>query len=180
VHPRTGGERLVAFYEGRGPDDRGRFLEHVLAASDSWLEAEHDYIQWLFPLRERSGAVPSSPVLDGPAIAAFRARADLRAALRRALDRMLAFYGFVRNDTTIVPGDAFAERSRVWLMPVSHNYLRLTRIITSLRLLGDDAGAQALFACLQTIADDERRSGRNRIPQRTLHFWTRAAEDPRD
>lgn len=139
------------------------------------LEKEHDYIQWLFPLREPSGAVPDSPVLDAAAIATFQARPDLRSALRRSLDRMLAFYGLIWQNERIVPGDSFDKRSRIWLTPVNHNYLRLTRIITSLRLLGDDAGAAALFRCLAEIDETERRSGRRGIPDITLRFWMAAA-----
>ena len=54
---------LVAFNLGEAPDHRGRFVGEILQQDDDWLEATHDYIQWLFPLREPSQAVPGSPVV---------------------------------------------------------------------------------------------------------------------
>jgi hypothetical protein len=148
-----GGRRIVAFYEGSGRDDRGRSLEDVLRFDDGALEYTHDFIQWLFPLRDRSGANPTAPRLDDPTVAAFRARPELRAALRRSYDRMLAFY---KAD----PG---------WITPGNHNHLRLTRMILSLRTLGLDAEAQELF---RFITEASARGG---VTNETLRYWREAA-----
>jgi hypothetical protein len=165
------GAHIVAFYEGSAPDDRGRFHGDVLRFSDAQLEAVHDFIQWLFPLREPSGANPSAPVLDEAAIEAFRARAELRAALRRSLDRMLAFYGFEWSGERIVKSVSFAQRSG-WLRAEDHNHLRLTRMIRSLRTLGEPQASQALFDALSKIYQEECRAGRRRISARTFDFWS--------
>jgi hypothetical protein len=55
---------LLRFYAGTGPDDRGRFLREIHQWPDDELEHTHDYIQWLFPLAERSGFNPEAPTLD--------------------------------------------------------------------------------------------------------------------
>ena len=47
---------LVAFYRDGARDDEGRTLAEILAWDDDRLEEIHDFIQWLFPLPERSGA----------------------------------------------------------------------------------------------------------------------------
>jgi hypothetical protein len=47
--------RIMDFYSGLSPDHRGRHLNEILEWSDDELERVHDYIQWLFPLTERSG-----------------------------------------------------------------------------------------------------------------------------
>jgi hypothetical protein len=52
----------------------------------------HDYIQWLFPLDEPSRFNADAPLLTPADRLAFR-HETLAANLRRALDRMLAFYG---------------------------------------------------------------------------------------
>jgi len=49
---------LLGFYAGTRPDDRGRFLREIHRWPDYKLEQTHDYIQWLFPLAERSGFSP--------------------------------------------------------------------------------------------------------------------------
>jgi len=165
------GRRILAFYEGVATDDRGRSHAEILRLGDDRLEDVHDFIQWLFPLPERSGAQPSAPVLDEAAIAEFRERGELRAALRRSLSRMLEFYGFTWNGERIVRSPAFAQRSDNWLRAGNHNHLRLTRMLRSLHLLGEPQAAQALFDALSEIFVDERRSGRGRISQRTFDFW---------
>lgn len=168
------GARIVAFYEGSAPDDRGRMLSDILGFDDDRLESVHDFIQWLFPLRERSSANPLAPVLDDAAIAAFHARPELHAALRRSLDRMLAFYGFDWRGERIVKSDSFPGSSG-WLSAENHNHLRLSRILGSLRILGEPQAAQALFEALEATYREERLAGRNRISERTFNFWSRAA-----
>lgn len=165
------GARIVAFYEVGAPDDRGRFLDEIQHFDDTQLEAFHDFIQWLFPLRERSGANPSAPVLDQAAVEAFRARPELRAALRRSLHRMLAFYGFEWSGERIVKSASFSQRSG-WLHAGDHNHLRLTRMLRSLRTLGETQAAHALFEALSEIYRQECRSGRRGISPRTFDFWS--------
>jgi len=150
VDASDGGRRIVAFYEGSGRDDRGRSLEDVLRFNDAALEYTHDFVQWLFPLRERSGANPSAPRLDDAAVDEFRKRPELRAALRRSYDRMRAFYA--------------ADYG--WLTPGNHNHLRLTRMMVSLRMLGLENEARELFAYASGLAD--KRGG---VTQETLQYW---------
>jgi hypothetical protein len=170
------GRRIIAFYEGSAPDDRGRFVGDILRFDDDRLEDVHDFIQWLFPLPERSGANPSAPILDDAAIEAFRSRPELRAALRRSLDRMLAFYGFTWEGERIVKSVAFAERSSNWLSSGNHNHLRLTRILRSLSILGEPEAARALFEVLSEIYQERPRTGRDVISARSFAFWKSAVE----
>lgn len=167
---------LVAFYEGTGRDDRGRSLEDILRFDDDRIEQVHDFIQWLFPLSERSGANPSAPILDEATIASFRARPELRANLRRSLDRMLKFYGLTWAGARIVKQPSFPERSG-WLRAGDHNHLRLTRILRSLHVLGEPQAAKALFATLAVIFHDERNAGRDLISERTFSFWKNATAE---
>ena len=54
---------VVAFYRGEMPDSQGRRLADIQAWDDERLEIVHDYIQWLFPLPERSAFNPKAPLL---------------------------------------------------------------------------------------------------------------------
>jgi len=169
------GRHIVAFYEGSAPDDRGRFLRDVLRFDDERLEYVHDFIQWLFPLPERSGANPLAPILDAAAIDAFRERPELRAALRESLDRMLSFYGFAWSGNRIVRSASFSLRSSNWLNAGNHNHLRLTRMLRSLALLGERDAALAFFAVLSEIyGEEQRRTGQSRISERSFGFWKSA------
>ncbi|KAJ6257130.1 hypothetical protein Dda_8015 [Drechslerella dactyloides] len=135
---------IVSFYQG-GCDFRGRTLAEIISWSDSKLEYNHDYIQVLFPLPERSNFMlhPASR-LDELAMDMFKEDHLLRAGMRTALARMLRFFGFDcdivdledENNTdldnqrlcNIVPNpESFPRAARNWMN--SHNDLRITRII---------------------------------------------------
>ena len=131
---------LAAFYRGGGRDHYGRTLGDIHEFDLRELEFNHDYIQWLFPLPEPSGANASAPLLSNGDIVAFRSDDALRQALRRSFELMLQFYGLDLADggagVEVVRAAHFNERSRLWLTHGNHNFLRISRILRSLALLG--------------------------------------------
>jgi Opioid growth factor receptor (OGFr) conserved region len=170
-------EQWLRFYGGQGRDDHGRLLREIQNWPDDQLEYTHDYIQWLFPLDERSGFNPEAPVLDAGTMAKFLEKPENTWRLKASLDRMLAFYGLEWADTerTIRRAASFAEQAKRWLTPGNHNHLRMTRILKSLRLLGLPNEAQALFACLQEIYEEESGKSEPGITERSFRFWRGAA-----
>ncbi len=170
--------RLLAFYSGESPDDRGRKLASILNWNDGELESVHDFIQWMFPLRERSGANPQAPVLDDATVEQFQSRADLQEKLRASLRRMLRFYGLelkTEGFLAVVKAQNFAARSANWLTAGNHNHLRITRMIKSLKTLGLGEEADALFACLRVIYQRQPARPTSPISARTFQFWQDAA-----
>jgi len=113
----------------------------------------------LFPLPEPSAFQPGAPVLTGADIAALRNTPDLRQRLGAALHRMLAFYGL--NP----PGP------HPWLTPGNHNFLRLTRILRSLRILGLKQESHRLFQYLADLYEAHPEI----IGATTFDYWRRAA-----
>lgn len=169
--PERGDSLIVRFYRGDAADDRGRTLDAILAWDDDRLEAVHDYIQWLFPLDEPSRFNPSAPLLTPGDRAAFRQPA-LAANLRRALERLLAFYGLALQPTMpprVMRSDQWRDRSAVWLYAGNHNLLRLTRLIRSLALLGQPELARALYDAL-------RRECEGQVSAVTLEYWKEATD----
>lgn len=148
---------LHAYLAGLGRDSRGRLAGDVLVLPDEQLEAVHDYIQWLFPLPDRSSAQPDAPVLTEAEIRAINA--DQRAAetLTRAAERMLQFYG----------------RTNWWLRGHDHNHLRITRIIRSLGLLVGPAAAQDFHRAILTL----HVAAGAPVNTRSLQFWDDAARE---
>lgn len=167
---------LLRFYRLEGPDLHGRMLPEIWAWDAARLEGVHDYIQWLFPLPEPSAFNPKAPILTPETIAAFRADARLRERLLRSLTLMLDFYGLALESVgdgvpRIEPAPGFAAKSRGWLHAGNHNHLRLTRILTSLRLLGLEDHARALHTCLAGVARDHPHA----VSATTLAYWQRAS-----
>jgi hypothetical protein len=170
---------IVRFYGSEGNDDRGRSLAQVQAWPDDLLESVHDFIQWMFPLRERSAFNPDVPVLDSDTINLFRSNAKLKSNLRLSFARMLRFYGFevgYNPDIRIVRAPNFQERAREWISPFNHNYLRITRILKSLSLLGLEEEARAFLQCLCDIYEVQSERPRL-IPPETFRYWTAAVLD---
>ena len=165
-------EQLLRFYRGEGVDEVGRRIADVWRYSVDELEGVHDYIQWLFPLDERSAFNPHAPLLDAETAAQFRRDATLRANVERSLGVMLGFYGLTISSDRITRAANFAERSREWLRPGNHNFLRLTRMLRSLSLLGHEARAEALLECLDSVY----RERPTVIGSNTIGYWRRAVE----
>lgn len=172
---------LLQFYLGTGTDARGRRIEEILAWDDEKLERVHDYIQWLFPLTERSAFNAQAPRLRPDEIESFRRNDALRRRLKQSLERMLRFYGLRLEQSRlekikVVPTSDFGRRSGRWLSPNNHNHLRLTRIMTSTATLGLIDEARALRAALLDLA--------NRTPsaatRTTVEYWRRAIPDDDD
>lgn len=89
---------------------------------------------------------------------------------------MLRFYGLQCHkledvDIEITKSEEYQVRKLNWIERGNHNYLRLTRIITSLRVLGGENYAQALFKCLSQIYLEEKEN----IGSETYDYWKKAA-----
>ena len=185
----------VAFYRAVNPqkDDRGRTLNLILSWPDRELERCHNYIQYLFPLPERSPFNPFAPIVTEEVFEAFRANnaegEGLRNNLRRAFGRMLTFYGFRLDELSnwlfaagkhqpcdmykVSRSADFKDRSKDWVRPFDHNHLRISRMIRCLRLLGLEQEAEAFYEALLQLSIS--LDLRNIIQPKSIMFWRRAA-----
>lgn len=189
-------DTIIAFYSQPSPgtDFLGRSLSDILSYTDDQLERSHNYIQVLFPLPEGSPFNSSAPVIDEATFRRFHdsisrptdtsEEDDLHKGLMNSFRRMCSFYGFELKYVNDANGETRAhvvpladevqrrKRFRNWVMPFNHNHLRITRIIRSLRVLGNGREAKAFFEALKEV--DRRYPGR--IGRRSLMYWQRAAE----
>jgi hypothetical protein len=176
VGDRTAESPLVAFYRGGGRDHRARLLSDIHAFDVDELELNHDYIQWLFPLPEPSGANADAPLLSKEDIAVFASDDSVRKALLQSVRMMLRFYGFEvwegRPDIKVVRGKDFVERRHVWLTRGNHNFLRISRILRSLTLLGLGRYAAAFLKSLEGIYAKEAGI----IGSTTMEYWRHAVK----
>src|SRR5208282_2307725 len=169
--------RLLDFYSGVGTDDRGRYLKEMLQWPDSRLEEVHDYIQWMFPLAERSGFNIHAPLLTVSEIGQFRSNPELRQNLKASFVRILGFYGLILSGThplKVKPALHFEEASVNWISHGNHNHLRITRILKSLLTLGLEEEALAFCECLEDIYRAESANSSPGISEATHSFWQRA------
>ena len=154
----------LAFYgDDGGRTPSGYTLRQVLEWPDGEWEDRHDFIQWVFPTDEPSMYNSNAPVLDAATVARFRADPLMRQRLRRGFDRWLSFCGVART----ADGLAFDNPNPGVWGRANHNWLRITRILRSLNLLGLPDEARAFFALLATV--------RQQIDPTTWRYWEAAA-----
>ena len=163
--------RSIPFYSGEGTDDRGRTLADIQALDPSRMEYFHDFIQWMFPLRDPSRYNPGAPVLTDADIAAFQDRRSF-ANLRR----------FPRP-VPRVPGPGVLRRrgprgqekagptAQLFAIP-NHNWLRITRVLLCLDTLGLDEECRAFFS----VSRRHPRTRGGRVG-RDLGYWRDAARE---
>lgn len=145
---------VVGFLHGTDKDVSDRSLDDVLNNNDEWLEAEHNYIQWLFPLLEESQQVHDAPVLTEEDVAVIKTSEQAIANQKRAVERMLQFY----------------KDSDHWLTQMDHNHLRITRMLKSVRLLQSSDAAEEIY---NTLLEQVHQAG-DPIDSKNIAYWTDA------
>lgn len=166
----TGPIEFYDFYAKGERNREGVTFEEILIWDDHKLEAMHNYIQWLFPLLTQSGSNPNLPLFDTQTADQFRRDPRVQQKVLNAFKRMLRFYGLVRDEQTgvITRAGNCAERERIWLTPHNHNFLRVTRMIESLDLMGLSNDAKAFQTIMNDIAFNE---GSGIVSADTLGRW---------
>lgn len=168
---------IVDFYLGKIPYKRGYTIDQIWNWNYEQLEDVHDYIQWLFPLTQPSNFNRNAPILTQSDIEQFHNSDKLKSRALTSFKTMLQFYGLqcLENDDSlkITPSDTFKERKLEWLNWGDHNHLRITRILTSLRLMGLENYAIAFFQCLENIYHTEK----DNIDARSFAYWKNAVTE---
>jgi hypothetical protein len=97
--PATTKSQLLRFFDPdtQGGDVKGRTLKSILARGDRYLEDEHDYIQWVFPVPEQSKFSYNAPTVTREVVDAFRSSHELKYMLNMCFVRMVEFYGFIQS-----------------------------------------------------------------------------------
>ena len=142
---------VLNFLEQKSGDHQKRMISDIWNWSDDAWEDEHDFIQWLFPLSDKSMSVPNSPVIREPEVSWIKDSKVAQDSVRRSTERY----------------KLFLSSEKYWKLSHNHNHLRITRVIKSLRLLcgDDDANAFKYWVAGQL---GERI---DRIDEKTRQFW---------
>lgn len=160
--------QLSDFYTLKGTDDQGRTHTEMCFWDWAALEDVHDYIQWLFPLKVASQFNPGAPLLTDEDIELI----DLH-LVRRSLARMYEFYGiFDIGGLILKNARTWDSRSSEWVTLGNHNFLRITRILKSLSLLGLDYKAEVFLEFLEGLY----KLHPDIITETTMNFWREAVQ----
>lgn len=162
-YPQTVSEHLLSIYPGT--------LQQVAAWRDNgqWdmIEKRHDFIQILFPTRQ-AGTTNKSIVLSNTDIYDLSRNSYFIGMLANALEVMLDFYG-LSPDVTVI------DNARYQLYFIQgghgrHNHLRITRIMTCLRLMN----LPQLYTAVKEAAVYTASAYPNSVSAATANFWQKA------
>ncbi|MDA1036717.1 MAG: opioid growth factor receptor-related protein [Chloroflexi bacterium] len=152
VHKRM--SKLLDFYRNQGTDGEGRSFADVLDFDLRMMERDHVYMQWMFPVPERSKAQPKSPVMTGDDLEEFQTVPEFHAMAREAYQKFAMFL----------------QQTTVWQHPLDHNHLRITRALRFLTLIGLNAEARALHGYVSSREFNE-------ISEKSLWYWAEALNE---
>lgn len=177
--------RLLDFFSHPDkPNNLGFRFNDIFTWFDDQLESKHNYIQWFFPLHERSACFGDAPVLDIDDVVVFSELWVARRMQRKVLDRMLKFYGIKYSWFNNPKYDLFAPSGYIrvdWISEAGgydHNYLRISRILASLRIFGNKRAAKKLFNYLMLQQERYKiiSNGRMLFPETTVKYWKLAMD----
>ena len=118
----------------QGTDHKGRFLSDILNLDRFWLEHDHSYIQWLFPIDKSTKFNLHAPILSQSDRDQFKESPNLKANQQKSLARMSNFFGLDWIDGDFLAKPELHMCTHIWLKRGGHNHLRISRIIKSLAL----------------------------------------------
>lgn len=155
----------LEFYKCRVSNQDSQSLKDVWNFTEQQYEAEHGFIQWVFPSDEPSMVNSFAPVVDQEFQQEFKANPQLRLRLKRSYIQFLHFIGI---DITSNGALSISDKGRFYfrVQRRNHNLQRITRVIRSLYLLGLQDYALDLHAFLMQFKDQ--------INQVTLDYWNMA------
>lgn len=154
---------FIDFYENKAKDFKGRLLSDMWAYSNSQFEAFHDFIQYLFPLNEKSYHSTTAPVLSTEDIKQLRSSELAKNNMLKSLNKFRDFLG--------IGEERNSERIKFWCHPSNHNLLRITRAIRSLRLFGLEKEAKEFYNDVSELARETKGMKVSR------EFWDRAIDE---
>jgi hypothetical protein len=135
------------------------------------FEGDHAWIQWILPTKERSAFNVECPLLTDEDIVLFKSDPVLIENYMYAIYRAMDFFGM-----TVFRGEAVWQEAgnhknpKWWLEHFNHNFLRMTRLLLSLRYMGYDRLCRSIF----TLLSEYEESHQNSVQQ----YWGPAAYGP--
>ena len=142
---------ILNFLIGNQEDSNNRCIQDIWEMNDREIENTHNFIQWIFPLSERSEAVPNSPIVSEEEVYQIKNSELAQNNIKKSSDWFLGFL----------------ERNKYWICYSNHNHLRITRAIKSLRLIHSNKEAEKFKTDIINLIEGNE----DKISSISLEFW---------
>jgi len=151
----------INFLQGTGKSSSGHTLKQILLWDDDSWENEHDFIQWIFPNDKPSNFNPDCPVLDAKTINLMRIDPKVKEGVLKAYERFLGFCGLNHGEYGL---EHEVFKNHIWGHK-NHNWLRITRVLRCLSLLGCQSQAEELLCFVTSLKN---------VNDETIAYWKKA------
>lgn len=161
---------IIPFMLNETSTHEGHLISDIWQLDSFWLEHNHKYIQWLFPIDTGTKFNKHAPVLSKSDIEAFKSNPELKLVQQKSLDLMVTFFGIERHSMEFKAAPGLNIKEHIWLKFGGHNHLRITRMIRSLALCDQPYLAKAFQQAMISIS---KQHGDN-INSTTKQYWVDA------
>lgn len=176
-------EDFIYFLTNQCKNKNGLYLSDMWNFSNEQMENTHNYIQYMFPTKEKSSYVKNSPYVKNINIYldSNGYRQTIQQNMKKSFSKYISFLGLKidsknadisnENDNIliIIPANNFNERFKIWGTKNNHNFKRITRVLTSMRLFGLTRYSFALLNCLMKINKKYEF-----VDDKTTDYWLNA------
>lgn len=152
-------ENIYKFLKSEEPDKYGRMIEDIWNFSKYKLEYTHNYIQRLFPTEQKS-CYENAQIINSEDIEILDKK--IQNNMKKSFNVMLNFYDFEYKDNVIVPKN---DAKFHWVSNKNHNYLRITRILKSLKIFGLEKEANDFYFALIKLSKIKK------IDEISIKYW---------
>lgn len=154
---------LIQFFRNEEPNNEGCKLEDILRYNLGEIESRHDFIQWIFPTKERSQYNPDAPLLDDSFKDDFQNDQLAKRNFCESCQLYLNHIGFCCKLGNIV----CTPNPFLFYQLPPHNLLRITRVLNSLNQVGNIGCSRKLYKALTK----EIELHPLKVNQTTVKFW---------
>ena len=123
-------------------------LAKAKLASKRFMETDHGFIQWLFPLKTK-GVNPQAPVINKQDHKVLRKVDDFKSKMMEHFLLFTEFMGLEYDQNTGILKKVNAKQWESWIEQL-HNNLRISRILTSMKDFGLESVAKNFLDFLKT------------------------------
>ncbi|WP_439294769.1 opioid growth factor receptor-related protein [Lonepinella sp. BR2882] len=162
---------VIEFYLDQRKSEMNFSFEQMLAIEPLAIELGYFWIPWFFPVLERSKWNKKMPLLSPDEIEFFKQNEQIQQRFLQAFDAIMAYFEIQRNGTELTITETLTQRS-YWLKNIGHQQKKISRIIRSLKLLGQELLARNL----QQLAIKLGQEKGYLLPD-TLEIWQGIFED---
>jgi hypothetical protein len=162
---------IIPFMLNEVANYHGLFISDIWQFDNFWLENNHKYIQWIFPIDTSTKFNQHAPVVSQLDIDAFKNDSRLKKAQQKSLAVMLTFFGVERENLNFKAAPTLNIKDHIWLKYGGHNHLRISRMIRSLALCDQLELALAFQQAMISIAKEHG----DHVNATTINYWKKAA-----